>query len=187
MIESAARVDSDTGAVHNPTWGWGKLNVSAVVEAAKEDASGPNIDTPAYQPSAPLDTDTVDVGVIVTDVSGVDTAILTYYNGTHWSNITMTWNGTHYEATIPALPMGTTVTYRIYSNDTLDNWSTSSDYQYIVGSIITTTITTTTSPPTTTTEPPPDEPNYLRIAIMLGFVLLLIVFSIILSRRRAAK
>ena len=159
-----------------------------------QDIFGPIIDTPEHRPNVPMDTDTVDVGVVVTDASGVDTVILEYRNGTHWNNITMNWNGTHYEATIPALPLGTTVTYRIHSNDTLDNWSTSSDRQYIVGFvIITTTTTTTTTAPTTTspttqtttTEPPPLEPDYLMIAIMLGFVLLLIVFSIVLSRRRA--
>ncbi|MHA2603110.1 MAG: S8 family serine peptidase [Candidatus Thorarchaeota archaeon SMTZ1-83] len=121
MIESSARADSDTGGVHNPTWGWGKLNVSAAVESALQDTSGPIIGTPVHNPSAPLDTDTVDVGATVTDMSGVDTVILEYHNGTHWNNITMNWNGTHYEATIPALPLGTTVTYRVMANDTLDN------------------------------------------------------------------
>ena len=191
MIESTARVDSDTGGVHNPTWGWGKLNVSAAVESAMQDILGPIIGAPGHQPNVPMDTDTVDVGVVVTDVSGVDTVILEYYNGTHWNNITMNYNGTHYEATIPALPLGTTVTYRIHSNDTLDNWSTSPNYQYIVGSAITPTTTTSTpstttsTTPTTTTPEIPEEPDYLLIAIMLGFILLLIVFSIVLSRRRA--
>jgi hypothetical protein len=159
------------------------------------DASGPNIGAASRDPNLPTDTDTVEVTVAsVTDPSGVDSVILSFYNGTHWNNVTMIWNGTHYVATIPALSLGTTVTYRIHSNDTLDNWSTSSDYQYIVGTIATTTTTSTTTTTTstttptttpTTTEPPPDEPDYLMIAIMLGFILLLIVFSIVLSRRRA--
>jgi hypothetical protein len=198
MIESTGRVDSDTGSVQNPTWGWGKLDVSASVAAAMQEPFGPAIGTPLHQPSAPDDTDAVDVGVVVTDASGVDTVILNYHNGTHWNNITMISNGTHYEATIPALSMGTTVTYRVMANDTLDNWSTSGDTIYIVGSSTTTTTTATTTTTTTTTtatttptttptttEPPPMEPDYLMIAIMLGFVLLLIVFSIVLSRRRA--
>jgi hypothetical protein len=132
----------------------------------------------------------------VTDPSGVDSVILEYFNGTFWNNVTMIWNGTHFVATIPALSTGTTVTYRIHSNDTLDNWSTSPDYQYTVGATTTTTITTTTtgtgttttsttSTTTSTTPVLPEEPDYLMIAIMLGFVLLLIVFSIALSRRRA--
>ena len=162
------------------------------------DSSGPTIETPVRDPNLPTDTDAVEVSVVsVTDPSGVDSVILSFHNGTHWTNITMVWNGTHYVATIPAHSMGTTVTYRIYANDTLDNWSTSSDYQYIVGSTATTTTTpittsvptTTTTPttPTTTTTTPviPEVPNYLRIAIMLGFILLMIVFSIMLSRRRA--
>ncbi|MFW9965454.1 MAG: S8 family serine peptidase, partial [Candidatus Sifarchaeia archaeon] len=184
MIESTARVDSDTGGVHNPTWGWGKLNVSAAIESAMQDTSGPFIGTPVHHPSAPLDTDTVDVGVIVTDLSDVDTVILTYHNGTHWNNITMNWNGTHYEATIPALPLDTTVTYRVMANDTLDNWSVSGDTVYVVGSSITTPTVTTTTTTTTTTPVLPEEPDYLMIALMLGIIMLLIVFSIALSRRR---
>jgi len=34
IIESTARTDGFTGSVHNPDWGWGKLNVSAAVETA---------------------------------------------------------------------------------------------------------------------------------------------------------
>ncbi|MFW9889399.1 MAG: S8 family serine peptidase, partial [Candidatus Thorarchaeota archaeon] len=185
IIKSTARRDAYTGAVHNPIWGYGKLNASAAVEFTSQDLVGPAIGVPDYEPPQPTDADDVNVSVTVTDFSGVDSVILAYHNGTHWNNVTMVWNGTHYVATIPALSMGTTVTYRIYSNDTLDNWSTSSDYQYIVGSSITTPTTTTTSAPTTTPPPIPEVPDYLRIAIMLGYILLLIVFSIVISRRRA--
>ncbi|MHA2301164.1 MAG: S8 family serine peptidase, partial [Candidatus Thorarchaeota archaeon] len=127
IIMSTATVDGFTGSVHNPIWGGGKLNVSAAVEYMFADASGPNIGAASRDPNLPTDTDTVEVTVAsVTDPSGVDSVILSFYNGTHWNNVTMIWNGTHYVATIPALSLGTTVTYRIHSNDTLDNWSTSS-------------------------------------------------------------
>ncbi|MFX0053520.1 MAG: S8 family serine peptidase [Candidatus Hermodarchaeota archaeon] len=192
IIKGTARIDAYTGAVHNPIWGYGKLNASAAVEFTSQDLVGPTIGVPEHEPQQPTDADDVNVSVTVTDLSGVDSVILAYHNGTHWNNVTMIWNGTHYVASIPALSMGTTVTYRIYSNDTLDNWSTSSDYQYIVGSSITTPTTTTststtTSGPTTTPPPIPEVPNYLRIAIMLVFILLLIVFSIVLSRRRTQR
>jgi subtilisin family serine protease len=197
IIMSTATVDGFTGSVHNPIWGEGKLNVSAAVEALLEDTRGPTIGAAARDPTTPIDSDSVEVTVsVVTDPSGVDSVILEYFNGTFWNNVTMIWNGTHFVATIPALSTGTTVTYRIHSNDTLDNWSTSPDYQYTVGATTTTTITTTTtgtgttttsttSTTTSTTPVLPEEPDYLMIAIMLGFVLLLIVFSIALSRRRA--
>ncbi|MFW9911814.1 MAG: S8 family serine peptidase [Candidatus Thorarchaeota archaeon] len=195
IIMSTATIDGFTGSVHNPIWGGGKLNVSAAVEYMFSDTSGPTIGAADRDPNSPTDADSVEVSVAsVTDFSGVDSVILSFHNGTHWNNVTMVWNGTHYVATIPALPMGTAVTYRIYANDTLDNWSTSSNYQYIVGVTTTTTVPTTTtgtttSPPTsttgTTTPEIPEVPDYLRIAIMLGFILLLIVFSIVLSRRRA--
>ncbi|MHA2004048.1 MAG: S8 family serine peptidase, partial [Candidatus Thorarchaeota archaeon] len=127
VIMSTATVDGFTSTVHNPIWGGGKLNVSAAVEYMFEDTSGPNIGAAERDPTAPTDTDSVEVSVAsVTDPSGVDSVILSFYNGTHWNNVTMIWNGTHYVATIPALSLGTTVTYRIHSNDTLDNWSTSS-------------------------------------------------------------
>jgi hypothetical protein len=203
VIMSTATVDGFTGSVHNPIWGGGKLNVSAAVEYMFADSSGPTIGAAVRDPNSPTDTDAVEVSVAsVTDPSGVDSVILSFHNGTHWKNVTMVWNGTHYVGTIPAHSMGTTVTYRIYTNDTLDNWSTSSDYQYIVGATTTITTPITTSVPTTTTAPTtspttpttttttpviPEVPDYLRIAIMLGFILVLIVFSIVLSRRRAQK
>jgi hypothetical protein len=186
VIMSTATVDGFTSTVHNPIWGGGKLNVSAAVEYMFEDTSGPNIGAAERDPTAPTDTDSVEVSVAsVTDPSGVDSVILSFYNGTHWNNVTMIWNGTHYIANIPDLSLGTTVTYRIHSNDTLDNWSTSSDYQYIVGTVTTTTTTSTTTTTTTTTSPTTTPTTNLMIAIMLGFILLLIVFSIVLSRRRA--
>jgi len=61
-----------------------------------------------------------------TSASGVDTAILSYYNGTGWNNITLTrYLGTafdgFYSVLIPELDYCTTVLYWVWVNDTAGN------------------------------------------------------------------
>ena len=127
----------------------------------------------------------VTIGAAVTDDTAVATVILSYYNGTAWNNVTMVYNGTHYEGTIPQLSAGTEVTFRIYAVDTLGNWAVSDDYTYIVQSSTGTTTPTTSTGTTTPSPPPPDEPDYLLIAMMLSAILALIVIAVLLSRRRS--
>jgi hypothetical protein len=106
IIESNARTDAFTGSVHNPDWGWGKLNVSAAVEAATTTTT--------------------------TTTTGTTTTTTT----------------------------GTTTT--------------------------TTTGTTTTGTTTATTTPDiPEFPDYLMLAVILGVVLLLVVISVSVNRRRS--
>ncbi|MFW9799604.1 MAG: S8 family serine peptidase, partial [Candidatus Thorarchaeota archaeon] len=184
IIKSTAASDGLTGAVPNPTWGAGKLNVTAAVLYMMTDTSGPSIGSPTRDPTAPTPNDDVEISVGVNDQTGVDTVILEYYNGTHWNNITMVWNGTHYVGDIPALPEGTSVTYRIHANDTLGFWSTSADYSYTSQTGGTTTTTTTTTTTGTTTPTIPEFPDYLMLALMLGAILVLIVIGVAVSRRR---
>jgi subtilisin family serine protease len=216
LIKSSARKDGFTGAGANSVWGHGKLNVSAAIESVVllgADVSGPSIDVPTRLPASPQAPDDVTISVNASDPSGVDSVILSFFNGTLWSNVTMVWNGSLYEAVIPAHVNGTNITYRIYSNDTLGNWNVSPDYAYQVGSTTTTTTTTTTtgtttgtttttttttttSTTTTTTNTttstltptptptPPGGPDYVFLIVMLSFVLALVVLAIAYSRRR---
>ncbi len=181
IIESTARSDGFTGAVPNNDWGWGKLDVNASVAIALDDTEPPDFGAHSRTPQAPNATESVLVTVSVTDETAVDTVILSYYNGTMWTNVTMTWNGVSYDATIPAHPSGTTIQYKFYANDTLGYSVESSTFSYQV----TTPTTTTTTTVTGTTTPPPEEPDYLRIAILLTGIFVFIMIALIYARRRS--
>ncbi|MHA2352121.1 MAG: hypothetical protein ACXABX_03265, partial [Candidatus Thorarchaeota archaeon] len=138
-------------------------------------------------PWTPNSTESVLLDVTVTDISGVDTVILSYYNGTAWYNITMTWTGSSYEGMIPAHTNGTPINYRFYANDTLDNWSVSTMFGYTVTDPGPTTTTTPTTGGPTPTSPPPTEPDYLRLAVILSAVLALILLSVVCGRRKSQR
>jgi len=195
ILESTAVSDGFTGVVPNPEWGHGKLDVEAAVSFLLDDTTPPTIGIHDRIPFAPNSTQTVLINVTVTDDVAVDTVILSYYNGSTWFNITMSWNGwTYYDETIPAFPVGISVNYRFYTNDTSGNWAVSGTFSYTVTNPSTTTTTTTTTTITTstgttnTTTPTttlPAGPDYLRIAILLSAIFALIVLSVVCSRRRS--
>ncbi|MFW9887972.1 MAG: hypothetical protein ACFFER_07310 [Candidatus Thorarchaeota archaeon] len=124
------------------------------------DIYGPDIDTPIRTPSTPNSIESVLVEVDVTDTSGVDTVILSYYDSTTWFNITMTGAEPDYEGTIPAFPHETEVQYRIYANDTIDNPSVSGTYSYTVED--------------PTDGPPPDMPVLLVVGGGIALVVVLV-------------
>ncbi len=189
IIELTARNDGFTGSVPNADWGGGKLDIEAALAYI---TPGPDVDGPVIGghnriPFTPNSTESVTVTITVSDASGVDTVILSYYNGSIWFNVTMTWAVSYYEAIIPSFPNGTTILYRFYANDTLDNWSTTGTYSYTVtdpGPTTTTTTGTTTTGSSTTSPPPPEEPDYLRLAVILSAVLALIILAVVCNRRR---
>jgi hypothetical protein len=83
-------------------------------------------------PEHPEYEDIVTVKANVTDQqSGVNTVILSYYNGTQWINATMT-SESIYGATIPALPYGTVVEYVVYASDNAGTRRVTETYSYIV-------------------------------------------------------
>jgi hypothetical protein len=132
-----------------------------IVVVPKRDDVGPVIGNHDRTPSTPDSTESVSVNVSVTDMSGVDTVILSYYNGATWFNITMTGAEPDYEGTIPALPHGTEVQYRVYANDTIDNWSVSETDSYTV-----------TDPPTTV------------LLVIGGGIALVVVLAVVIRFRK---
>ena len=189
IIETTAASDSFTGPVPNDLWGSGKLDIeaAAIYIIPPPDVDGPVIGSHDRTPWIPTSSDSPLLNVSVTDISGVDTVILSYWNGTAWYNSTMTLIGSFYIGSIPAHPNGTAINYRFYANDTLYNWSVSTMFGYTVNDSppittgTTTTVTNTTSPTPTT----PESPDYLRIALLLSAVFALIILSIVCSRRRS--
>jgi hypothetical protein len=200
IIEITAVSDGFTGAVPNDFWGSGKLDIEAAVTyiMPPPDTTGPVIGSHTRTPWSPTSSDSPLLNVTVTDISGIDSVILSFWNGTTWYNTTMTLVGSFYIGSIPAHPNGTAINYRFYANDTLDNWSMSIMFGYIVTDpppTTTTTITTTTPTTTTTTTPSttttgptstptPTEPDYLRLAIILSGVLALIILTVVCNRRK---
>ena len=98
------------------------------------DREGPEIKNVSWEPQKPTSKDIVLVSANITDPLGVKNAILSYYNGSIWINVTMYYNSETglYEGQIPALPAGTVVVFKIYACDSLDNWSVSDEYSYTV-------------------------------------------------------
>jgi hypothetical protein len=190
IIENSATSDSFTGVVPNDSWGSGKLDIEAAVLSVMPppDTEGPVIGPHDRTPWIPTSSDSPLLNVSITDISGVHIVILSYWNGTAWYNTTMTLIGSFYIGSIPTHPNGTTINYRFYANDTLDNWSVSTIFGYTVNDTPPTTITTTTTGTTNTTSPTPttpESPDYLRIAFLLSVVFALIVLYIVCARRRS--
>ncbi|TFG30914.1 hypothetical protein EU528_07590, partial [Candidatus Thorarchaeota archaeon] len=110
----------------------GNEALSSLYESQVYDLSGPHIQTPTRLPIVPTSFDSVIISSSITDHSGVDTAILSYrVNSGSWTNITMSLSSSYW-ASIPALATGTTVNYRIYASDTLNQWALTPIYEYTV-------------------------------------------------------
>ncbi|MFX1474753.1 MAG: hypothetical protein ACFFCO_04640 [Promethearchaeota archaeon] len=83
----------------------------------------------------PTDEDEAVVTAEVSDDAKVTTVILSYYNGSHWINVTMHSAKsvtTNYTATIPVFPERFEVFYKFYVNDSQNQWFVSQEYSYIV-------------------------------------------------------
>jgi len=96
------------------------------------DLNPPIISKIDHSPSYPEYDQVVTVKANISDQqSGVETVILSYYNGSHWMNVTMVPESL-FTATVPAMPYGTTVQYKVYASDKAGNWATSQIYSYQV-------------------------------------------------------
>jgi len=103
------------------------------------DTSSPNI-TQVYQtPTANVEPDNqVNVDVAILDANGVNTAILNYTTGNGaWITVDMIFTGrSMWNASIPAFPKGTNITYTIMAEDVAGNQITTEElgnaYEYQV-------------------------------------------------------
>ena len=96
----------------------------------------PTISNVKHSPLSPSFEETVSVSAEVAEpsnASGVELVILSYWNGSDWTNVTMTMEDMLYTETIPALPNGTTVQYKILARDSAGNWADSDVFSYTVG------------------------------------------------------
>ncbi|TFG08700.1 hypothetical protein EU538_06610 [Candidatus Thorarchaeota archaeon] len=176
---------NDTAGNTNITMGFNYTTIEA-------EQNPPDIGTPTRDPSSVDANEQVNIAVMVTDDTDVDLVILSYYNGSSWTNLTMSGSNDEYSGIIPGLPGGTEVTYRIYAKDILGNWAVSSDYSYTVqqGTTTTTTSTSTTTTTTSTststsTTTTPTSPEYLTLALMLALILGLIILAFLYNRKRS--
>jgi len=113
---------------------YGNWATSDLYNYTVKDTLPPEITNVLRPIQTPSESDPVKIMANVSDDSGVQEVILSYYNGSYWSNITMIYNSTtgYYEATIPPLPAGTTVKYVIYAIDIYGSVTKSGVYEYRV-------------------------------------------------------
>jgi hypothetical protein len=101
------------------------------------DVEAPTIGAPFQVPLNPLPNMEVEISVNVSDASGIREVRLSYRNASLWNDVVMTQiaEGT-FSATIPAMPLQTTVEYRIMAYDNFNNSAVSDNqgafYRYTV-------------------------------------------------------
>ena len=134
------------------------------------DVKGPSIMNVTHEPDEPTNEDEVRVQANITDISGVDSAVLSYSTDqVTWYNVSMIYNETTglYEVIIQAMPANTTVYYKIYANDTYGNWAWTTTYSYKVKSV--------------SGQQPTPEQNYfpyIVVAIIIGVTIFTAIFVI---------
>ncbi len=67
-----------------------------------------------------------------TFASGIKELTLDYNNGTEWTQVKMSYNGTFYTTTIPTHPYGTNIQYTVHAFDNAGNTATLDIYSYTV-------------------------------------------------------
>jgi hypothetical protein len=114
----------------------GNLAVSDIYNYTVIDPYEPEIAWVERSPLSPNYNDTVSITASVSEpkeASGVQLVILSYFDGSIWTNVTMRREDEDiYKETIPALPYNTTVEYIVYASDKAENWA-SRNFSYTVG------------------------------------------------------
>lgn len=113
----------------------GNWVVSDVRNYTVADSYAPIIEDLDWSPKEPKTNKPVDVTASVsepTNASGISTVILSYHDGSAWTNVTMTLSKGVYTAQIPGLKNATHVQFKIYARDNAGNWATSSVQEYTV-------------------------------------------------------
>ncbi len=123
-VEYAAKVMSGAGE-------WTEIEMDSY--DVVDDVAGPDISSITRDPVSPTNLEDVTVEAEVTDLTEVDTVILSYTTDSEsWTNLTMEEDSSIYSGVIPAQPADTQVYYKILANDTLGNWDNSTTFSYIV-------------------------------------------------------
>ncbi|MEQ9715777.1 MAG: NosD domain-containing protein [Candidatus Asgardarchaeum sp.] len=140
-----------------------------------EDTIAPIIHSVSRVPEQPNSSEVVIIYANVTDNIRIKTVILSYYNGSGWTNVTMTYNETIglYVGVIPNLPQNTTVQYRIYAVDYSGNWAVSDTYSYTVTPEV--------------QERPPEYPVELIIIVILMIAVVIIIAAYKLRKKKEEK
>ncbi len=113
----------------------GELIVSGTQSYKVADFQPPTISYVGGTPVSPKYNETVIISANVSEppnASGVKLVILSYWNGSAWTNITMALGDKLYTAMIPPLPYGTSVTCTIWAFDYAQNVATLDIYSYTV-------------------------------------------------------
>ncbi len=95
----------------------------------------PTISLVHNSPTSPSYNESVSVFAEATEppnASGIESVILSYWNGSVWTDITMTLDNMFYTAIIPPLPYGTMVQYQVFARDYAGNLAASNLFSYDV-------------------------------------------------------
>jgi len=107
-------------------------NSGIVLECTIDLASWPNLQV-TREPLAPSPDDVVNVTISVNSISGINQSILSYsYDGGGFTNFSMSNTTGCWVGEIPAFPTYTEVQYKVYVQNGLWEWTTSSLYSYNV-------------------------------------------------------
>jgi hypothetical protein len=110
---------------------------------AVDDNEGPEISV-TFSPENPSQNQNVIVAAIIEDPSGVDEAYILYYlDGGSFGQMSMSLSGLVWTGIIPALPVGTNVTFGVHAKDSLGNWNVEGNFSYVVRFSSEATTTTT--------------------------------------------
>jgi len=110
----------------------GNMVTSSILSYFIVDSTDPNIEGVLWVPTTPNSEENVLVLANITDDSELSVVLLSYFNGTHWVNVSMSLLNESYTGVIPALLAGTTVQFKIYAQDNFGNWGISETYSYTV-------------------------------------------------------
>jgi len=107
-------------------------NSGIVLECTIDLASWPNLQV-TREPLAPSPDDVVNVTISENSISGINQSILSYsYDGGDFTNISMSNTTGCWVGEIPAFPTYTEVQYKVYVQNGLWEWTSSSLYSYQV-------------------------------------------------------
>jgi len=139
--------------------------VSSAASYTVIDTRPPQILSVKQTPAAPNYAQTATVFANVTEpaaASGVELVVLTYWNGSVWTEIPMTLENENYKAAIPSFPWGTTVQYKIYARDYARNRIDTDLYGY--------TVSDSSSPNVSDVERTPTDPEYDETTVVTASV-----------------